>query len=133
MARRKSTTTAAEAKKAEQQTEQQEQVTLVGRLCADPVLRKTKSGKAVTNIRIAVNAPDAETTFHSVVVWNRTAEVVCEYLRKGRAVEVVGRPQERTYETADGTERKVIEIMAWRVTFISAKAQAPVAVEKEVA
>lgn len=83
---RKSTTTAApapepvEAAPAEQQAEQ---VTITGRLCADPVLRHTKSGKAVTTIRLAVNEPGAEATFHSVVVWNRTAEVVCEYLRKG--------------------------------------------------
>src|ERR1019366_10343697 len=96
-----------------------EQVTLVGRLCADPVLCHTKSGKSVTTIRIAVNAPDSEPTFHSVVVWNRTAEVVCQYLRKGRRVEVVGRAQERSYQAADGAERKLTEVSAFRVQFLS--------------
>ena len=129
MARRKSTTTAAQPKKAEQQDE----ITLVGRLCADPVLHKTKSGKSVTTIRTAVNAPDAETTFHSVVVWNRTAEVVCQYLRKGREVTVVGRPNQRKYEAQNGTERQVDEINAFRVTFGSVQASAPTAAEKEVA
>ena len=77
MAHRKSTTTAAETEKATTPA-QQDQVTLVGRLCADPVLRHTKSGKPVTTIRVAVNPPEGEATFHSVVVWNRSAEVVCE-------------------------------------------------------
>ena len=139
MARRKSTTTAApapepvEAAPAEQKAEQAEQVTLTGRLCADPVLRHTKSGKSVTTIRLAVNRPDGATTFHSVVVWNRTAEVVCEYLRKGRSVEVSGRPQERSYEAADGTQRQVTEIVAWRVQFLGRQPAQAATAEKEVA
>src|SRR5208282_2403946 len=83
MASRKSSTTAAEATKATTPAEH-DQVTIVGRLCTDPVLRHTKSGKPVTTIRVAVNAPDGEATFHSVVVWDRSAEVICEYLLKGR-------------------------------------------------
>jgi single-strand DNA-binding protein len=121
MARRKSTTTAAEATT---QTPQDE-VSLVGRLVADPILRRTNSGKAVTTIRIAVNDPDCEPTFHSVVVWSRTAEVVCQYLRKGRRVEVVGRPQQRSYQAADGTNRTVDEITAFRVAFLTGHGSAP--------
>jgi single-strand DNA-binding protein len=130
MARRKSTTAASQTKKAEQPA-QPEPITLVGRLCADPVLRRTKSGKAVTTIRVAVNPPEGEATFHSVVVWNRTAEVVCKYMRKGRAVEIVGRPNQRKYDGKDGTERQVDEINAFRVTFVSLNTPAPA--EKEVA
>jgi single-strand DNA-binding protein len=131
----KSTTkaTAPEATPATDQAEEK-RVTLVGRLCADPVLRRTKSGKAVTTIRIAVNPPDGEATFHSVVVWNRTAEVVCQYLRKGRAVEVVGRERERSYEAADGTQRTITEVSAYRVQFLSRQDLAPAAApEKEAA
>ncbi len=123
MARRKTTSTASRsttskpAPEAPTASTPDEQITLVGRLCADPVLRHTKSGKSVSTIRIAVNEPDAEPTFHSVVVWNRTAEVVCEYLRKGRKVEVLGRKQERTYQAADGTERIAWEVSAFWVDF----------------
>jgi single-strand DNA-binding protein len=128
----KSTTkaTAREASEAEQK-----QVTLVGRLCADPVLRRTKSGKAVTTVRIAVNPPEGEASFHSVVVWNRTAEVLCEYLRKGRAVEVTGRERQRSYEAGDGSERTVTEISAHRVRFLSRTelAAATAGAEQEVA
>ncbi len=125
MARRKSTTTAASAPEAvaaapaERDADNADQVTLVGRLCADPVLRHTKSGIAVSTIRIAVNEPDAEATFHSVVVWKRTAEVVCQYLRKGRLVEVTGRPQTRSWVDGDGNEREAVEVSAYRVQFLS--------------
>ena len=85
MARSKSTITppAPEPVEAAPAEQQAQPVTLTGRLCADPVLRHTKSGKAVTTIRIVVNTPGAQTSFHSVVVWNRNAKVVWEYLRKG--------------------------------------------------
>lgn len=124
MARSKSTTTADEAAKATTPA-QQDQVTLVGRLCADPELRHTKSGKPVTTIRLAVNPPDGEATFHSVVVWNRSAEVICEYLRKGRRVEVAGRTQQRSYKAADGTDREVTEVIAFRVNFLSGQGSDP--------
>jgi single-strand DNA-binding protein len=95
-----------------------EPMTLTGRLTADPELRHTKSGKSVSTIRIAVNTPDADPSFHSVVVWGKTADVVCRFMKKGRLVEVTGRPQERTYTATDGTERTVAEIVAWRVQFV---------------
>ena len=108
---------------------------LTGRLCADPVLRRTRKGLAVTTIRIAVNKPDAEATFHSVVVWRRSAENVCQYKRKGHIVEVTGRPQTRTWVDRDGNPRETVEINAYRVRFINrqqaAELQAPS--EKEVA
>jgi len=102
-----------------------ERITVTGRLCADPVLRQTKSGKAVTTIRLAVAAADAETTFWSVVIWNRTAEVACEYLRKGRTVEITGRKQQRSYEAADGTTRDFTEIVAFRVQFLGRPVASP--------
>ena len=131
MARRKSTTTAAEATKAHEQHSR-------SRSRSSVVSAPTRSfatpsrGKPVTTIRIAVNAPEGEATFHSVVVWNRTAEVVCEYLRKGRRVEVIGRTQQRSYEAADGTDREVTEIIAFRVQFLSRQARGSAA-EQEVA
>ena len=144
MAQRKSRTTAASAPEAVaaapaereearvEQAEEAEQVTLVGRLCADPVLRHTKSGMPVTTIRLAVNTPGEEATFHSVVVWKRNAEVVCQYLRKGRLVEITGRPNTRTWTDSDGNERTGEEINAYRVQFISRQAVSATS-DKEVA
>jgi single-strand DNA-binding protein len=133
MARSKSnTTTATEPPKADE-VAQQESITIAGRLCADPVLGQTKSGKSVTTIRVAVNPPEGDAEFHSVVVWERTAENVCKYLRKGRCVEVAGRTQERTYDGADGEQHTVTEIVARQVTFINAKRLAETVAEREVA
>jgi single-strand DNA-binding protein len=100
--------------------QQVQDTVLTGRLCADPKLRHTAtSGKPVTTIRIAVNSGE-QASFHSVVVWGRTAEVVCRYLKKGRLVEVTGRSQERTYQAEDG-ERRVTEIVAYQVQFLSGR------------
>jgi single-strand DNA-binding protein len=125
MSRTKSAATAAPeatpAPEASPETTPDDQVTLTGRLTADPALRHTASGIAVTNLRIAVNHPDAEATFHSVVAWKRTAEVVSQYLKKGRLVEVTGRPHERSWTDRDGNERTSVEINAFRVQFLSSQ------------
>ena len=124
MARKKST--AATAPKAEQKAsapapEVENTVVFTGRLVADPELRHTAtSGKPVSTIRVAVN-DGPKPTFHRVVVWGRTAEVVCQYLRKGRRVQVQGRSQERTWQDAEGAERRTTEVVAFRVQFLSSR------------
>jgi single-strand DNA-binding protein len=104
-----------------------ERVTLTGRLVADPVLRKTKSGISVSTIRIAVNPPEGDATFHDVVVWTATAEAVCRFKKKGHLIEVTGRPQERTWTDKDGNERVTTEVIAFRggVEFRPGRRQAP--------
>ena len=77
-------------------------VILVGNLTRDPELRHTPSGAAVTDLGLAVNRTwtdrntnqkNEETTFVDVTCWSRTAEIACEYLRKGRPVLIEGRLQ----------------------------------------
>ena len=66
-------------------------VFLMGRLTFDPELRRTPSGTAVTELRMATNRSWAgrdgerreETLFIDVTVWDRQAENCCQYLRKG--------------------------------------------------
>lgn len=91
--------------------------TLICRLTRDPELRHTKSGRAVSTLRVAVN-DGPEPVFHDVVVWGRTAEVVCQYMRKGRLVHVEGRIQPRSWTAKDGSERRTVEIVANRVQFL---------------
>jgi hypothetical protein len=81
----------------------------------------------VTNLRIAVNHPDRETEFHTVVAWKRTAEVVAQFLRKGRLVEVSGFSRERTWTDKDGNERTSTEITAFSVQFLSRQRSPPAA------
>ena len=123
MARKKSAaTTAPEATPTPQAAPEPtdgEQVTLTGRLTADPILRRTKTGIAVTNFRIAVNHDDGTATFHSVVAWKRSAEVVAKFMKKGRLVEVSGHERTRTWTGEDGAQRTSVEINAYRVQFLS--------------
>lgn len=99
-------------------------VVLIGRLTKDPELRYTPSGKAVTVIRLAVdrgttNAQgEKETDFIDIVVWERQAESVANYLKKGRLVAVQGRLQIRQYETQDGQRREKAEVVAHQVRFL---------------
>lgn len=77
------------------------QVTLVGRLVADPRLRETGNGKHVTTVRIATNN-GASAQFHNVVLWGQLADFAAGYLKKGRLVYVAGRIQTRSWTAADG-------------------------------
>jgi single-strand DNA-binding protein len=101
-----------------------ERVTLVGNLTADPELRYTPSGLEVANLRIAVTPRirqedgswiQGETSFHTVTVWRDQATNTAETLTKGARVIVVGRPTQRSWTDADGTEHQVTEIDAEEV------------------
>ncbi len=94
-------------------------------------MRYTQTGKAVTRMGLAVQRPFAnaqgerETDFIDVVVWDKKAENVAQYMRKGRLVAVDGRLQTRNYETPDGQKRKVYEIVADSVDFLDRAKDAP--------
>lgn len=99
-------------------------VTLVGRLTRDPELRYAASGTAVATMTLAVDRSFAnangerETDFIDVVCWRALAETVSQHLGKGRLVAVEGRLQIRSYETQDGSRRKVAEVVADHVHFL---------------
>lgn len=99
-------------------------VILIGRLVADPELRYTQSGNAVTNFTLAVDRPyqsqsgDRETDFIDIVAWRKLAETVANHLSKGRLVAVEGRLQIRSYDDQNGIRRKAAEIVADNVRFL---------------
>lgn len=99
-------------------------IVLIGRLTKDPELRYTQSGKAVATLRLAVDRGttnpqgEKETDFIDVVVWERQAETVANYLQKGRQVAVQGRLQIRSYETQEGQRREKAEVVATTVRFL---------------
>ena len=67
-----------------------QKTTIVGRLTKDPVMRFTPDGKAVTDMRVAVNDYKDNTMWMKVAVWGKDAENCHEYLRKGALVLVEG-------------------------------------------
>ncbi|MGB4378618.1 MAG: single-stranded DNA-binding protein [Limnochordia bacterium] len=99
-------------------------VILIGRLVADPQLRYTQSGVAVTSFTIAVDRSftsqngERETDFIDIVTWRKLAETCANYLNKGRLVAVEGRLQIRSYDDRDGIRRKAAEVVADQVQFL---------------
>lgn len=98
-------------------------VILIGRLVADPELKYTPSGKAVCNVTVAVDrqSKDGSTDFIDVVVWNKSAENLAQYMSKGRQLAVDGSLQKRSYEDKEGNKRWVTEVLANRIEFIGSK------------
>lgn len=99
-------------------------ITLMGRLVADPDMRTTPSGAAVTTMRLAVDRDfknkqtgEKEADFITVVAWRQTAEFVSRYFTKGRMAVVEGRLQIRTYTDRDGNKRTAAEVVADNVYF----------------
>ncbi|WP_010240982.1 single-stranded DNA-binding protein [Clostridium arbusti] len=103
-------------------------ILLVGRLVKDPELKHIESnGKEVCNFTIAVNRNyvnakgEREADFVPVVVWGKTAELVCNYMKKGRLLSVSGRLQIRNYEDKEGNKKYVSEVVGEEVLFLDSK------------
>jgi single-strand DNA-binding protein len=96
-------------------------VTLIGNLGADPEVRYMPAGGAVATISLATTRrwKDKQsgerkeaTEWHRVVFFSPLAEIVGEYLKKGRQVYVEGRLQTRKWQTQEGQDRYTTEIVA---------------------
>lgn len=96
-------------------------VTLIGNLGADPEVRYTQNSEAIATIRIATTESHKDkasgerkeiTEWHRIVFFNRLAEVVGEYLKKGSSIYVEGRIQTRKWQDKEGQDRYVVEIIA---------------------
>lgn len=102
-------------------------IVLIGRLTRDPELRYTPNGKAVAKFALAVDrghkdaAGNKQTDFIDIVVWEKQAENCANYLAKGSLAAVSGSLQIRSYETQDGSKRKVAEVVAHTVRFLDKK------------
>ncbi|WP_062051987.1 single-stranded DNA-binding protein [Bacillus sp. JCM 19034] len=99
-------------------------VVLVGRLTRDPELRYTPNGVAVANFTLAVNRAfsnrqgEREADFINCVVWQKQAENVANYLKKGSLAGVDGRLQTRSYDNNEGRRVFVTEVVAESVQFL---------------
>lgn len=94
-------------------------ITLIGRLTADPALGHTQSGKAFCKFSIAVqrefNRDEAD--FINCVAWDKRAETIAEYLRKGRRIALQGRLSVRRYEQ-NGETKWMTEVIVDKFEFV---------------
>lgn len=97
------------------------QVILMGRLTRDPETRTTPSGKTVTSFSLAVDrqTQDDQADFFDVTAWEKTGELVQQYLSKGRRVLIQGRLRQDSWDDKDtGKKRSKVEVVASDVTFL---------------
>ena len=102
-------------------------VILMGRLTKDPEVRYTQTNNImVASFSLAVNRRFAkegeqQADFINIVAWNKTAEFVSKYFKKGQQVAVVGRIQTRNYEDDKGVKHYITEVVAEEVYFADSK------------
>ena len=103
-------------------------VTLIGRLGRDPELKYTASGTAYCRFSLATDDSwtdrstgdrQERTEWHSVVAWEKLAEICGQYLAKGRMVYIEGSIQSRQYEDKDGNKRTSFDIRARDMVMLS--------------
>lgn len=96
-------------------------VILIGNLGSDPEVRYTPSGSAVANVNLATSETwrdkqtgelQDRTEWHRVVFFNRLAEIVGEYLRKGSKIYIEGTLRTRKWTDKNNIDRYTTEIIA---------------------
>lgn len=97
-------------------------VALVGRTTKDITLKKTPSGKSVATFSLAVSRRGSEESdFISCVAWNKTAELLERYVKKGNRIGISGRIQTRNYDDSAGRKIYVTEVMVDDMEFLENK------------
>lgn len=100
------------------------QTVLVGRLTSDVEVKELEDGKKVSNITLAIPRSykntngEYETDFINCTLWSGVAANTAEYCHKGDIIGVKGRLQNKEIE-ANGEIRKISEVVAEKVTFLS--------------
>ena len=96
-------------------------VVLMGRIVNDLELKTTQSGLSVVSFRIAVDRKyskgEKQTDFFDVVAWETQAEFICRYFRKGSLIALEGELRTRSFQTKDGANRTVTEVLVNNVSF----------------
>lgn len=96
-------------------------VILVGRLTKDIELRTTDNGKNVVKFTLAVNKDKEHTNFINCVVWNKVAETMAKYCKKGDLIGINGEIQTGSYENSKGDKIFTTEVLANKISFLSTK------------
>lgn len=102
-------------------------VFLIGRLTKDIELRYTENNTAVGNLTLAVNRSyknekgEYDADFINCICWEKTAEVISKYSKKGDQLAISGRIQTRNYEDKEGKKHYITEIVIEKVEFVGNK------------
>ncbi len=102
---------------------------IMGNVTRDPELKTTTSGSQVCSFSVAVNrnfkgqdGSNKETvSFINCVAWNKAAEIIAEYAKRGTGIMVSGRLDQRSYEAKDGSKRSTVEITVEDFNFLGGR------------
>ncbi|MEZ7494392.1 single-stranded DNA-binding protein [Leeuwenhoekiella aequorea] len=102
-------------------------VQLIGNLGNDPEIVNLESGKKLAKFSIATNENYknnkgeriTDTQWHNVVAWGKTAELVENYVAKGKEIAIEGKLTSRSYETKQGEKRYITEIVCDELLLLS--------------
>lgn len=101
------------------------QVTLIGRITHEPIIKKMEDGRKVSDIQLAVQRAFKnmdglyETDFISCSLWQGSAEIVEQFCKKGSMVAVRGRLQTKKIELASNKNASIIELVGERVIHLT--------------
>ncbi len=102
-------------------------VVIVGRLTRDPELKKLEGNSSVLNFSLALNrqySREEKTDYIDCTAWNKTAELMDQYLGKGSLIAVDGKLQQDSYVDQNGQNRSRIVVVADSVQFLESRAKA---------
>ena len=112
-------------------------VVLVGRLGKDPEIRTMPNGKSVANFSVATSRQwknqngekQEETEWSNIVAYDKLADIIGKYLRKGSQVYLEGRLQTRRWQDKEGKDRYTTEIIASEMQMLDGKKDSGVSSE----
>ena len=104
-------------------------VQLIGNVGNEPEITELESGKKVAKFSIATNEfyknsngeKQQDTQWHNIVAWGKIAEIIENYVGKGKEIALEGKLTSRNYEDKDGTKRYVTEVVANEILLLGIK------------
>lgn len=104
-------------------------VMLIGNLTKDPEIRSTAGGKKVASFSLAVNeGKDAngqeQVQYFNASAWDRLAEILEQYIKKGTKVAIVGKLKNRSWDKPDGTKGYATDITCTEIEILTSRQEA---------
>lgn len=104
-------------------------VQLIGHVGNEPEVQNLESGSKVVRLSLATNESYrnkegervTKTEWHNVVAWNKTAEIIENYVTKGKEIGVDGKLTSRSWEDKDGNMRYITEVICSEVLLLGGK------------
>lgn len=97
------------------------QVQLMGNVTADIELKEAATGKKYAQFTLAVNAKGDNTNFIDMVAFDKLAEILSQYIKKGRKIAVEGRLSQSQYIDKEGNKRNTLKVIVSDFEFLDHK------------